>query len=126
MPKAKLKITNLKTFEEDEKRNNVNLGRTNKIKNDIKDATARQAKENVVAARQDCSNLQEGLNSGKNAYLLLLNEFEAVGGMQTRIIRKGSNAGKTSQNQKWSKCTPTTTYIIHWMTSHIVFLSLHL
>ncbi len=80
----------------------------------------------MVAARQDCSNLQEGLNSGKHAYLLLLNEFEAVGGMQTHIIRKGSNAEKTSQKQKWSKCLPTTAYIIHWMTSHIVFLSLHL
>ncbi len=70
---SQIENCNLKTFEEDEKHYNVNLGHTNKIKNDIKDATARQAKENLVAARQDCSNLQEGLNSGKNAYSLLLN-----------------------------------------------------
>ncbi len=47
---SRIENYNLETFEEDEKRYNVNLGCTNKIKNDIKDATARQAKENLVAA----------------------------------------------------------------------------
>ncbi len=102
-----------KTFELDEKQYNLNLGRTNKIVNDMKDAKERQAKEDLVRERQDCSNLQEGLNFGKSAYSLLLNEFIPVGGMQSHIIRKGLNVGKTSQKQKWSKCVPTTTYIIH-------------
>jgi hypothetical protein len=103
----------LKTFELDEKRYNSNLGRTKKIVNDMKDAKERQAKEDSVRERQDCSNLQEGLNCGKSEYSLLLNEFVPVGGMQSHIIMKGLNVGKTSQKQKWSKSVPTTTYIIH-------------
>ncbi len=42
----------LKTFELDEKRYNLNLGRTNKIFNDMKDAKERQAKEDLVRERQ--------------------------------------------------------------------------
>jgi hypothetical protein len=103
----------LKNFELDEKGYNLNLGCTNKIVHDMKDAKERQAKEDLVRERQDCSDLQEGLNCGKSSYSLLLNEFVPVGGMQSHIIRKGSNVGKTSQKQNWSKCVPTTTYIIH-------------
>ena len=91
----------------------MNLGCTNNIVNDMKVAKERQTKEDLVRARQDCSNLQEALNCGQSAYSLLLNEFVPVGRMQSHIIRKGSNVGKTSQRQKWSKCVPTTMYIIH-------------
>jgi hypothetical protein len=81
----------LKTFELDEKQYNLNLGCTNKIVNDMKDAKGRQAKEDLVRERQDCSDLQEGLNCGKSAYSLLLNEFVPVGGIQSHIIRYGLN-----------------------------------
>ena len=119
----------LKTFDSDEKRYNVNLGRTNKIINDLKDAKEMQDKEDRVRAKQDCSDLQEGLNCGKSAYPLLLNEFAPVGGMQSHVIRKGSNTGKTSYKQTWSKCVYAhqqhTLYTKLLLTFDIVPFSIH-